>query len=64
MAQSLVEAGVKANRVQRHLDVHGSGELGAHATHTLSCGALTLMRLALDHEHVVASCLGEVVSDA
>src|SRR5438552_13698673 len=58
-----IELREEVDRILRHLDVDGRRELRAHATHALARRALALMRLALDHEHVCATRLSEVISD-
>src|SRR5437868_7343634 len=62
--ESLVEGCVKGDRVERHLDVHPGGELGAHAAHAFARRAFALMRLSLEDQHIAAAALGEMVGDA
>jgi hypothetical protein len=64
MSQALLERGVEGDGVERHADVHRSGELGAHASHAFAGGALALVGLALDDQHVFAAGGGEVPGDA
>src|SRR5437868_7902451 len=64
MPQALLEAGIKRNRVERHLDVHRGGELGAHPAHALARGTLALSAFPLDNQNISAACDGEVVGDA
>ena len=52
---TLLEAGIKGNRVQRHLDVHGCRELGSHAAHALPRGSLALSAFPLDDQNVLAA---------
>src|SRR5207253_9726981 len=58
-----VKAREEVDRVARHLNVHGCRELRALAAHTLPGRALSLMRLALDHQHVGAAGLRQMISD-
>jgi len=62
--RSFVKAGVKRNRVERHLDADWSRELGSHAAHTLAGGSLALSRFALDDQNIAAAVRREVIGDA
>src|SRR4029077_477793 len=53
--QAFVEAGVKRNGIERHLNVHGSRKLCAHSSHALARGTLALRGFAFEHEHVPAT---------
>ena len=64
ISHDFVERAEERDRVKRHPDVDGGGELSPHAAHALSGGTFTLVRFALDHQDVAASGLGQVVSDA
>src|SRR5205807_4110901 len=60
MSQSLLEAGIKGNRVKRHLNVNWRGKLAAHSAHTLAGGSLAQMRFALDDGYVCTTGGGKV----
>src|SRR5664279_450544 len=60
LAEALVELSIELDGVHRHLDVGGGGELGAHSAHAFAGGALALVGLALQDEHVAASLFGEM----
>src|SRR5450432_2614217 len=64
MPETLLEAGIKRNRVERHLDIHRGRELGAHAAHALAGGSLALRRFPLDDQNVAAARSGEVIRNA
>src|SRR6266705_3979670 len=53
----------EVDRILRHLNIDRCGELRAHPAHTLAGRAFALMRLALDHEHICATGLSELISD-
>src|SRR5437588_10782544 len=54
----------EVDRILRHLNVDGSRELRAHTAHALASRAFTLVRFALNHQHVRAALLRKVISDA
>src|SRR5271166_4114719 len=62
-AQTLFEAGVKRNRVERHLDADESRKLSSHSAHAFAGGSLALGRFALDDEDIAASVRREVIGD-
>src|SRR5437879_1652705 len=64
MSDDLIERGIERDRIQRHLDVDGSGELRTHAAHALASGAFALMALAFKHNHAAAACSCEVIGNA
>src|SRR5258708_5204624 len=53
----------EVDRVARHLNIDRRRELRAHATHAFPGRAFALMRLALKHEHISATRLGQVIGD-
>src|SRR6185312_4979019 len=64
MSQAFVEGCVEGNGIERHLDVHGSGELRANTAHALSRRSFSLSALALDDQHLPAARIGEMPGDA
>src|SRR5207247_11161905 len=64
MPQTLFEAGIKRNGVERHLDTGRGRELRPHAAHALACRSLPLHRFSLDHQHVFASRGSQVIGNA
>src|SRR5208337_4537659 len=60
----LLEAGVKRNGVERHLDVDRSGELGAHSSHALAGRTLALMGFPLNQQHVAATSVSQMPRNA
>jgi hypothetical protein len=64
VAHDFIEAGEERDGVERHADIDGRGELGAHPAHALPRGALALLGLAFQHQHVAASRFRQVPGDA
>src|SRR6266567_2613553 len=64
MTDDFIELRKEVDRILRHLNVDRRRELRADTAHTLPGRALALMRLALDHQHVRATGLREMISDA
>src|SRR5437588_10948507 len=60
---NFIELRKEVDRIFRHLNVNWSRELDTHAAHALTGRAFALMRLALEHEHVRAALLREVIGD-
>ena len=64
IAEPLLEARIKGDRVKRHLDVDGRRELRPHTAHALARGSLALRGLALKNEDVLATGGDKMVGDA
>src|SRR5438128_12587219 len=64
MPYAILEAGVKGNRVERHLDVNWCRELRTHPAHTLAGGYLALCRFPLDDENAFPASSGQNVRKA
>ncbi len=64
ISEAVVETGIKGDGIERHLNIDWSGELGPHAAHALARGTFALRGFALDHQHVITTCRGQVVGNA
>src|SRR5713101_6474870 len=63
VAYDFIKARKEVDRVPRHLYVYRRRELRAHAAHAFPGRALALMRFALDHQHVSAAGLRQMIGD-
>src|SRR5262249_50050586 len=63
MSDDFVELRKEVDRVLRHLNVHGRRELRAHTAHAFAGSALALVCFTLEHKHVRASLLREMISN-
>src|SRR2546425_11203146 len=64
MPQTLFEAGIKRNGVERHLDTGRGRELRPHPAHALACRSLALGRFPLDPQNIFASRGNQVIGNA
>src|ERR1051326_1436941 len=63
VTDDFIELRKEVDRVFRHLNIDRRRELRAHAAHALTGRAFALVRFALQHQHVRATLLRQMISD-